>query len=102
MFVSVLQTVLCTVCVTAAVCGGRIVCLGASGCSRHHIGWGGRFDGGVIPAIEGGDCCNVFGAIGCSGRLMLDVVGGGGRFDGGVTPVFDRGDCCTLFCGPLD
>ena len=57
-----------SLCVAAAVCAGRVICLRASGCSWHFIGGGGRFDGGVVPVIEG-DCCNILGESGCSGDL---------------------------------
>ena len=68
----------------------------------HLGGEGRRFDGGVMPLLEGEDCCSLLGESVCSGCLMMDVADRSGRFDGGVILVFDTGDCCTLFCGPLE
>ena len=71
-----------------------------SDCNTSLGGGGGRLDGGVIPVLERGDCCNLLGESGCSGCLKTDVTGKSERLDGGVIPLFDVGDCSTLFFGP--
>ena len=66
-------------------------------CNTSLGGGGRRLNGGVIPVLERGDCCNLLGESGCSGCLKT---GKSERLDGGVIPLFDVGDCSTLFFRP--